>query len=314
MNTWRAGRAAALLASIVVLASPTPSSAGEGPPEAPAETDTRTFLTKVLGFSGLVGRVKAEKLTYWGFPPFTGLKCRLTITKDGDWRFENTTARVSGGRMVNAQSVIDFDPPSASGPFRGPKARKRKGLREFRVAAEFVDVRLEEFSRHMGAPVTPGEVTGHAALRITSEGRKGLSGRAAIHLRRGDLGRLPFVVKTLSFLTLSGFSKKPIEEADARITIAPRALVFEELVLRTRDGGFKIVAERGGPRSGYITYDGRLDFHFRPSFTSEFLEALGTVPGGDIVVKLLAAFKERGGRVRVTGTAKEPKFQWAAFR
>jgi hypothetical protein len=265
------------------------------------QTDPAAFVEKIVGFSDIRGEVKAEKLTYWSFPPFTDFKSRLRIAADGDWHFENGTAEICGGRMVNAQSLIDFD-------------KGKEGIREFRVAAELVGARLEEFSRDMGATVTPGEITGRAVLRVTSEGREGLSGRAEFALRRGDLARLPFVVKALSFLTLSGFSKHPLEEADIRITIAPRALVFEELVLRTRDGGFTIVAERGGPRSGFITYDGKLNVHLRPRFTTEFLETLARVPGGDIVVRLLAALKERGGRLHVTGTANDPKFQWAPFR
>lgn len=276
---------------------------GDEPPDraTPAQSDPAAFMKRILGFSDLTGEVRAEKVTYWSFPPFVNLRSRLQIAADGDWHFANSTAEVCGGAMMNAKSVIDFD-------------KGKKGIREFRVEADFAGLRLEEFTRHMKAPLTPGEVTGRAALRITSEGRQGLSGAARLRVRRGDLGRLPFMVKTLSFLTGSGFRKHPIEEADARITIAPRALVFEELVMRTRDGGFKILSERGGPSSGFISYDGKLDFYFRPRFTTEFLETLSRIPGGDIVVKVLAAFKERGGRVHVTGTPNDPKFKWAPFR
>ena len=84
--------------------------------------------------------------------------------------------------------------------------------------------------------------------------------------------------------------------------------------MRTRDGGFKILAERGGPSSGFVSYDEKLNFYFRPRFTTEFLETFSRIPGGDIVVKVLSAFKERGGRVHVTGTPKDPKFKWAPFR
>ncbi len=279
---------------------PAPAPAGRNVPV----SDPAVFREKILGFSAVVGSVRVEKLTYWNLPALTDMRSRLRITPDGDWHFENSTSKFCGGRMTEASSVIDFDRV-------GKRGRK---MREFRLAAEFAGIRFEELTRHAGMPVMPGEVSLRMGLRVTSEGRDGLSGRAELRLRKGDLGHLPFVVKTLSFLTLSGFSTEPREEIDARVTMPPRALVFEDLEFRTKSRSFRIVAERGGPAGGYVTYDGGINARFRPKFASELQRRLEGLPGSDVIMEVLTKIKERGGRVQVTGSVYEPKFEWAPFR
>ncbi len=281
-----------------------PRPLGQADPAASAGSTSREgglkgFVKDILGFRDLVGEMQAETLTYWSFPPFTDVRCHLRITPGGDWRFENARADFSGGQ-VTAHAAIDFKRDK----------RGRKKIRELRLRARFAGVRFEELARFMKYPATRGTVSSRVELRVTSEGRAGLSGEAEFRLRGGDLRRLPMIVRIYSFLSFPGMDKAgmKVENVDARMTLTPRAIVFQDLTMSTSDGAFALRAER----LGSVTYGGRLDFLFRPVIESRILKNVPII--GATLGKIIGDIEQRGMRVRVTGTAAEPRFNWAAFR
>jgi len=288
------------LAAFAVLAiAATSASAGAAPQtelreersagrdSSPAEGAWEVFSRLVLGFSDLGGEIRVGRLTYWGFPPVTDLRCRVRIADDG-WRFENVSGSFCGGVMT-AESAIGFRPEG----------------RELRLVAEFADARLEEFTRHVKYEVTPGRLNARLDLRVTSQGRAGLDGSAEIHVRGADLGRIPLA---FNFLTLTGLQKEVLEEADALMTLTPRAIRFQSLELRSRSGVVSFEADR----LGSVTYDGGLDLRFKPKIESRLVKNVPFV--GPTADEVWSKIEQGLMRVHLTGTAAEPKFQWRPFR
>jgi hypothetical protein len=260
----------------------------------------------VLGFGGLDGSIEVKELSYWSFPPVKDITGVVRISDKG-WRFENIRGDFCGG-LMRTEAAIDFIPPTAEEVARkGEEARAR---REFALASTFTGARLEELCRSVEYPVTPGELDGGITLKVTSEGLAGLSGRASFSLRSSKLAELPLVVKVLSFLTLSPIDNDPIEVAEARsIILTPQGMIFEDLTLRTRSGGFRVEAEP----LGRISYDGSMQMNLRP-FLKLKLGGAEALPGIDVAGEILDKIKQRAARLRVSGNIREPRFQWAPIR
>ncbi len=249
------------------------------------------FVKDILGVRGARGHIRAKSVTWKSFPPATDLSANLHITKDGDWRLENMRGDQCGGRMTGRADIR----------FGGPDRR-------FDFAASWVGVRLEEVTRYTKRPVTPGILSASAEIRLTSKGREGLSGDARVKLRNGNLGRFPMVLKALAVLSFPGIEKEEIANADARMTLTPRAVVFQDLSLSTTDGAFRLVAER----LGSVGYEGTLDLYLRPEIEPGFL---ARVPlAGELVNKIIDDILQRGMRIHVTGDAASPRLLWAAFK
>ena len=282
-----------LLAGAIVLVTQARAPAEEEMPGGKARTarpgsQWDELRKAVLGFSDLVGRVSARKLTYWHLPPLTDVRGRIHL-KGKSWRFENMTADICGGR-VSSEARIDF---------------LEDGVRRFRLDANVAGAKLEEVTRFFNYPVMGGDLSGRLRLNATSE-KKTLHGRAEFHLRNADLGKLPLALKAVSFIFL-GFpqlQEEKISQADGHATLTPRGLVFQDLSLRSETGTFSIEAERNGT----VSYKGEANIYFRPVFGTGVAGAIPILP------ELLKTIRERGGRVRVTGSIYEPKFKWAAFR
>jgi hypothetical protein len=250
----------------------------------------RTFIKDILGVKGTRGHITAKSVTWRSFPPVTDVSASLQITKGGDWHLDNIRGDQCGGRMMGDAEIR----------FGGPD-------RKFEFAAKWVGVRLEEVTRYSKRPVTPGILSGRAKVTVTSKGRNGLSGEATVSVRNANLGRFPMVLSTLRLLSSPGIEKEGIANADARMTLTPRAIVFQDLSMGTADGALQLVAER----LGFIGYDGKLDVYFRPEIQKGLL---ASVPmGGDILNELIDGVLKRGMRIHVTGDSAAPRFQWAAF-
>lgn len=272
--------------------------AGEAERERSSPAELRSLI---LGFSGLAGRLTARELRYRSLPPFTDLTCGLVIKSKSDsgpgatkptWCFENARADFCGGRFA-CQAQLSFQPEG----------------RTLSLKARLAGVKLDEFTRKVGRVVTPGILGGEIELTLGSKGREELHGTASAHIRGGNLGRFPVVLSIVSFLTL-GFPRleqEVIEEADFRVTIAPRAIIFQRAELRSRGGGFVLRAERGGTAG----YDGTLNFYFRPVIAPSVIAGVPVV--GAVAEEIVKKVRERGMRLKVTGTISKPEFQWAAF-
>ncbi|MHC5055977.1 MAG: hypothetical protein ACYTKD_14805 [Planctomycetota bacterium] len=281
--------AAALGCAALARAAPGPADPAPAKPEDGAEL--RAFVKSILGVKGTRGHIRAKSVTWRNFPPATDVNAALQITEDGDWCFENLRGDQCGGRMMGRADIR----------FGGPD-------RKFDFAAKWVGVRLEEVTRYTKRPVTPGILSATAELKVTSKGREGLSGDIKLQLRNGNLGRFPMVLKTLSLLSFPGIEKEGIENADARMTLTPRAIVFQDLSLGSTDGAFRLVGER----LSSVSYEGKLDVYFRPVIESRLLARVPAV--GELVNKVIDDIQQRGMRIHVTGDTAAPRFQWAAFK
>ena len=246
-----------------------------------------SFVKTILGFRDLAGRVSARRLTYKSFPPATDLSGRVRITK-GCWHFEAITADMCGGD-VSAEAAIDF----------------LEGRRRFRLRANVENALLGDLTRFYDYSVMGGFISGRFEMSATSV-KGSLHGSAEFHVRGGDLGRFPIALKVVSFIFLDfpRHQKEIISEADGHVTLTPRGLVFQDLSLRSETGAFSLEAER----NGRIDYKGEIDLYFRPVFEEGLTKVIPGLP------EIIDAIRGRGGRVRVTGTIKEPKFKWGAFR
>lgn len=253
-------------------------------------SEWETFSRTVLGFTDLVGHISVDKFSYWSFPSATNLRSRLKITDTG-WRFENITADYCGG-TANAEAAIE----------------ETKDGREFRVVAEFLRVDLEEFTRQFKYSVTPGRLTGRMRLRITTDGLQGLDGSAEIHARDTNLGQLPVMLKAFTFLSHPSVQKEKLSEVDAHMTLTPRGIVFQSLSLRSKSGSFSLEADR----LGSMSYEGALDFRFKPIIPSKILQ---NVPFfGPLANDIVSELQQGIMRARVTGTIYEPEVKWTPFR
>ncbi len=249
--------------------------------------DWDNFVKTIRGFSDLAGRVSARRLTYRSFPPATDLHGRVRIAKKC-WRFETITADMCGGD-VSAVAAIDF----------------LEGKRRFRLRANVENALLGDLTRFYDYSVMPGFISGWFEISATSV-KGSLHGSAEFRVRGADLGRFPIALKVVSFIFLDfpRHQKEVISEADGHLTITPRGLVFQDLSLRSEGGAFALEAER----NGRINYKGEIDLYFRPVFEEGLTKVIPGLP------EIIDAIRGRGGRVRVTGTIKEPKFKWGAFR
>ena len=269
----------ALVPALVPLAGARAFAREEGP------EDEWGRFTKV--FRGLVGRVSARKLTYRKFPPLTDVRGRVRVEK-GHWWFENVAADFCGGRASGDADI-----------------RFGKGKRMFRMELNIAGARLEDVTRFFNTAVMEGSLSGKLGLSVASD-KSTLHGGAEFSLRDADLGELPLALNAVSFVFLKfpELQAQKISQADGDLTIAPRGLVFQNLSLSTDDGSFSLVAER----LGTINYKGKVDMYFEPVFAPGIGDAI------PIVAQFQDFIRSRGGRVRVTGTVKEPSFKWAAFR
>jgi hypothetical protein len=289
-------RSAAAACVLAALGFAAPGRAAPGPTDpAPAKpedgADLRAFVKDILGIKGARGHVRADSVKWRSFPPATNVNASLHITKDGDWRFENFTGDHCGGKVTGSAGIR----------FGGSD-------RSFSFSAKWIGVRLEEVTRYTKRPVTPGILSASAELKMTSQGRRGLSGDVRLQLRNGNLGRFPMVLKALSLLSFPGIEKEEIENADARMTLTPRAIVFQDLSLGSTDGAFRLVGER----LSSVSYEGELDIYFRPVIESRLLARVPAV--GELVNKIIDDIQQRGMRIHVTGDTGSPRFQWAAFK
>jgi len=285
--------AAACIFATLGLAAPALSAAPPDP--APAKdkggADLGAFVKDILGVKGTRGHIRAKSVTWRVFPPATDLSAALQITEEGDWRLEKMRGDQCGGRM-DGRAEIRFGGSD----------------RRFDFAAKWIGVRLEEVTRYLKRQVIPGIVTASADITMTSKGREGLSGDVRLSLRNGNLGGFPMVLKILSLLSFPGVNKEDIENADARMTLTPRAIVFQDLSLGSADGAFQLKAER----LGSIGYDGKLDVYFRPEIGKGLLASVPVA--GDLVNKILDDITKRSMRIHVTGDTGSPRYQWAAFK
>lgn len=254
--------------------------------EKPAD-EWDNLVKTIIGFRDLMGRVSARRLTYRSFPPVTDLRGRVRITKKC-WRFETITADMCGGDL-SAVAAIDF----------------LKDRRRFRLRANVVNALLSDLTRFYDYSIMRGFISGRFEMSATSV-KGSLHGSAEFHIRGADLVALPIALKAVSFISLSfpRLQKEIISEADGHLTITPRGLVFQDLSLRSETGAFSLEAER----NGRIDFKGNIDLYFRPVFEEGLVKVIPGLP------EIIDAIRGRGGRVRVTGTIREPKFKWGAFR
>ena len=285
--------AAACFVAMLGLASPGFSATSPDSPPARDKggADLGAFVKDILGVRGTRGHIKAKSVKWRAFPPATDLDASLQITEDGGWRLEKMQGDQCGGRMTGSAAI-----------------RFGSADRRFNFAARWIGVRLEEVTRYIKRPVIPGIVSASADITMTSKGREGLSGDVKLSLRNGNLGGFPMVLKALSLLSFPGVNKEDIENADARMTLTPRAIVFQDLSLGSADGAFRLKAER----LGSIGYDGKLDVYFRPEIGKGLLASVPVA--GDLVNKILDDITKRSMRIHVTGDTGSPRFQWAAFK
>jgi len=285
--------AAACIAPMLGLASPGLSATA--PDSLPAKdkggADLGAFVKDILGVRGTRGHIKAKSVKWRAFPPATDVSAALQIAENGNWRLEKMQGDQCGGRMTGRAEI-----------------RFGSVDRRFDFAARWIGVRLEEVTRYIKRPVIPGIVSASADIAMTSKGREGLSGDVKVSLRNGNLGGFPMVLKALSLLSFPGVNKEDIENADARMTLTPRAIVFQDLSLGSADGAFQLKAER----LGSIGYDGKLDVYFRPEIGKGLLASVPVA--GDLVNKILDDITKRSMRIHVTGDTGAPRFQWAAFK